>query len=209
MGNVKVLEWAHKKGHEPEATDFVDAAIHGQGAVLQWAEENNIDWFSDILLDHAILNGHVCILEWIHSTERVFPVSAAAMAASVGQRAVLNWMKEHDLLGSIHDLWQAASVHGHTGVLDWLFDNGYRVDPDIVTFSIIEDRRDALLWAREHGLAWDASTCTRATLRNNLPLLQWLRENDCPWDCTVVAATRLQGNEEIEQWAIDNGCPTE
>ena len=114
------------------------------------------------------------------------------------------------MLGSIQDLWSAACLcGGHIDVLDWLFDNGYRVHHYVIKNSVINDCRNILLWAREHGLAWDASTCALAALCNNLPLLQWLRENDCPWDSTVIRYARGQGFEDIAQWAIDNGCPTE
>ena len=209
IGNVKVLKWARDKGFDPEADDFMNASLDGHVAVVQWADDNDLDWFSDTFIDLAAQMGHACILEWAHSTGRAIPVSAAVTAASFGQCVVLTWMKEHDLLGSIQDLWRAASVHDHIDVLDWLFENGYRVHPDVISTSIISDRRNVLLWAREHGLAWDASTCALAAIRNDLSLLQWLRENDCPWDRIVIAAARGQGFEDIAQWAIDNGCPTE
>ena len=211
IGNVKVLKWARDKGHEPKARDFKFAAIHGHAAVLQWAEENSYDWCSDELINIAVANGTIIILEWIQNRGNAIPAGGPAQcAAAFGQCAVLSWMKERDLLGSIQDLWSAACLHGgHIDVLDWLFNNGYSVDPDLILCIIVKDCRNALLWLRDHGFFWDVNTCVLAVLRNNLPLLQWLRENDCPWDRTVVAAARHVGREDIEQWAIDNGCPTE
>jgi hypothetical protein len=211
VGNIKVLKWAYGKGHEPKARHFHNTAVHGHVAVLQWAEENDLDWFSTQLINYAARNGSISILEWIKSRRKAMPAGVPAQhAAASGHCAVLSWMKEHNLLGSIQRLWCAASFcDGHIDVLDWLFNNGYRVDPCIIPSSIRNDRRDILLWAREHDLPWDMVTCRLAVLHENLPMLQWLRENDCPWDHTVIAAAHHNGREDIAQWAIDNGCPTE
>jgi hypothetical protein len=63
----------------------------------------------------------------------VIPAGEPALhAAASGQCTVLSWMKEHDLLGSIQDLWNAACLCEGLDALDWLINNGYSVDPDAI-----------------------------------------------------------------------------
>jgi hypothetical protein len=53
-----------------------------------------------------------------------------------GTVPVLSWLKDHDLLGPIQDLWNAACHCEGLDALDWLVNNGYSVDPyAIITFS--------------------------------------------------------------------------
>jgi hypothetical protein len=67
MGQLDVLKWSlEKHGCACAFTHFALAGSGGHLHVLQWAEENGMEWYSEYLWVSAAQNGHTHILEWIH-----------------------------------------------------------------------------------------------------------------------------------------------
>jgi hypothetical protein len=208
-GRADILEWARSNGCEfKKAVHFRNAAKYNHLIVLQWADADNIKWFSVPLLRVIITYGRIDILGWIVEKGHDITLHATRFAAFFGQLHVLNWLKERDLLRANGDAWYSASWRGHINVLDWLYGEGLPQNNDVVLRgAAFGDQRLVFLWARAHHINCDRKACAWAAFHGKLPLLQWLRENDFSWDGNVLRYARRRRHGDVFTWARENECP--
>lgn len=187
------------------------AAIMGKACVLRWAEMKNLECCSEDVISQ------ISILESIQAAGLAATArssqQAAHSAACHGQIALLNWLKEHNLLSSDMSLWHYATCGCGAEALGWLCSNGYSSamgSRRVAGAAALRGCRNVLLWTRAHGVRWDEITCMYAAYFGNLPTLQWLRESRCcPWGIKVTHWAREEGHDYVIEWATDNGCPLE
>lgn len=216
-GNISVLEWLRQMGVDfTNHTAFMVAAGVGKTRVLRWAESKSLDWSFPGLYIEAGKEGHVETFEWIHSTGKVafIPMEAGSVAAEGGHTAILQWMKDNDVLHTADHLYFHIGRGGHTDVLEWLEMNGFELranDVDRVLGGACSGGHKTILltWAREHGIEWKELLCTFAAAHNNLSVLQWLRESGCPWSGGVAKVAEVFGHHHVVNWARENGCPVD
>lgn len=206
---VDVLGWARNSGYEFCERHFLFAARFGHLYFLQWAEEENIIWYTEDVPNAAIMFGKTEVLDWILERGQLIPPIASQLATYYNHMTVLRWLKEHNLLSVDDTVWIAAASQNDVEALDWLYQEGYDPDVAVLAAAVQHDRREVITWARDHGVDSEYIACAVAAYAGNLPLLQWLRENDFPWDGNVLFNAIAKGHHRVAQWATENGCPTE
>lgn len=211
---ANVLEWARL--HGGECNDwrlFRIAAARGHVHVLEWANSRQLNWSSPAILYEAAYHGHVEVLEFAyqHGDARHFD-NTGSFAARGGHVSVLQWMKKRSLLHKYNwHVWYEAAHHGHTHILDWLVNQGYKPDSTILSGAAKGGHVQVLEWGLQHAnsLRWSCKVCAHAAYHGHLHVLQWLRRNECPWDGNVLYWALRGNHSHVLEWAQAQDCPTE
>jgi len=202
---IDVLQWAlEEHQYACSIQYFALAGRHGHLNVLQLGEGHTMNWYSVMLCNAAVKNGHVYVLEWIHQRHTVKCDSLTA--AEGGHVSVLQWMKENDLIATDDTgAWYVAAKNRHFHLLEWLLDNEFTQTRHPIGTVALYGRIDVLLWCREHEMQWDSGACAYAASAGQFGALKWLREHGCPWDSDTIRYSEAR-YPEMAQWARENGC---
>ena len=152
-GNLRAVEWLHRKGFEWDISACASAAKGGHLEVLKCARENGCPWD-----------------QW-----------TCANAARWGHLDVLRYAIENGCPWNEWTCADAAGG-GHLEVLKYARENGCPWDMSTCRFAAREGHLDVLKYARENGCPWDEDTCSYAARGGHLDVLKYARENGCPWD---------------------------
>lgn len=232
--NTDMVEWASSRSLNSSGFDnddwqnevFAAAVEKGQIRVLEWAQENAIDWYSNELLVSAAEFGCIRVLDYLweflqaHGNREQISVLIWARCSMVASRgaheAVLKWFQDKSVfkgyMGRMawQQAWFVAARAGQVQVLQWLHDNGHNyVNYETITQLATEGGHVSIWeWMREYGvISWSPDACKSAARHGQLHVLQWLRQNGCPWDGQVIGIAKSKGYEHIVEWARANGCP--
>ena len=167
------------------------------------------------ILSKAGQRGVITILDWYlmrAGTVDNNPYLSCALeeATKKGHIHVLHWMKENELQPSyIKKCWNVGAVCGQVHVLDWLYDNGYKIERKIVHKAPLLGNLSVLEWCLGHGVKVNYRTSAAASYGGQLNALKWLRHHGCPWDGNVIYWAEKRHHHEVLEWAHNNDCPTQ
>ncbi|KAJ8525104.1 hypothetical protein ON010_g16012 [Phytophthora cinnamomi] len=186
-GNVEVVEWLFKECHASAEDALWSAQTNetvGGGEVdpRELRDHWTLDRLgpackgrSPALLEVAAWNGHLEIVEWLHSELRV-PFSPT--------------------------VWHAAD-NGHLDVVKWLHENGYKHGRAAVMDSAaMYGRLDVVKWLHEHRAeGCSEQAMDGAALEGHLEVVQWLHETRSE-GCTNAAmnAAASRGHLKVVKW---------
>ncbi|PNH11788.1 Ankyrin repeat domain-containing protein [Tetrabaena socialis] len=163
-------------------------------------------------------------VEWLE--ERGCPRTAQACAAAVSLRDAwrprLLWLRARGYPLGL-EVVNRASCRGNAPALEYLLDEGVRLEPDMawlwVGRAAVDGSLAVLQVLRARGCPLEASfvldaakgghlpVVAAAARSGSLPLAVWLRERGCPWGAGVFASAAEAGCEELLEWLAEQGCP--
>jgi hypothetical protein len=137
-GHLHIMEWARKRGYYIGRGHIVHAATNKHLHVLNWAEANDLKMDIKIMIESAVHNGHLCILQWISLRHGV----------------------DHEFC------MQMATQRGHLHILKWTKEDGVRWNKEICTLAARYEHLHIMQWAVANRCPWDRRICADIAQRN-------------------------------------------
>lgn len=134
-----------------------------------------------LVMDFAASNGHLDILVWLHSTDRLNGCSTRAMddAAKNGHLKIVQWLHANRSEGCTTKAMNYASMHGHLPVVEWLHANRSEgCTTRAMNLAAQNGHLHVMQWLDAHR----SEGCTSAALNyacaeGHLAVVKWLCEH--------------------------------
>ncbi|GMF41367.1 unnamed protein product [Phytophthora fragariaefolia] len=239
-GTVDVVEWLFKKCHASAEDALWSAQTNKQWETAKWILENCgivgpwIDWdlpakdgalsFLRYLRSHSIggpgfytlqvaaWNGHLEIVEWLHSELRV-PFSPTVWhAGDNGHLHVVKWLHENGYKHGRAAVMDSAAMYGQIHVVKWLHEHRAEgCSEQAMDGAALEGHLEVIRWLHENR----SEGCTNAAMnaaasRGHLEVVKWLHTHRHE-GCTHVAMDSAAENGHLNavKWLQENrneGC---
>ncbi|KAE9103952.1 hypothetical protein PF007_g14221 [Phytophthora fragariae] len=202
-GNVKVVEWLFNECHASAEDALWSAQTNKQWQTAKWILENCgivgpwIDW--DLPAKHGALS----FLQYLRSRSIGGPgFYTLQVAAWNGHLEIVEWLHSELRVPFSPTVWHAAD-NGHLDVVKWLHENGYKHGRAAVMDSAaMHGRLDVVKWLHEHRAeGCSEQAMDGAALEGHLEVVQWLHEHRSE-GCTNAAmnAAASRGHLEVVKW---------
>jgi hypothetical protein len=220
-GHLKVLQWGKKHGaifvlktestiNPPFLCEFLEED--------EETDQCSIDFWSDHVLERAVVGGHLNILKWAREElpDLVWEEWLYMFSASAGHFEILKWLRSQDPLIPFNELdgWTCsmAAAKGQVEILKWLRsqDPPFPWDEWTCAEAAKYGSLEGLKWLRENGCSWDEMTCSFAARFGHLEVLKWATENGCLWDI-LECKSMMEANKDeemlkwLEEWLVQLG----
>lgn len=225
-GNVEILEHYRQSGKFVMQTNayrsiVTASAETGLICMFEWANlhylcrNNPVQrlkhlHLSELLLHTAALNGHLEYLEYFYKLGVKFKGDLCGSAAAGKHMHVLKW------LGTVCGNWgtalDAAALNGDKTMLQWLFDNGCRMEEyqhSLLPINIIfYGDCDTLKWLLGQGCILTEECMNIASRHGRIDFLNLLNELNCPLSINECLESALYaGRLPVLKWFHENGWP--
>lgn len=191
-------------------------------SLIHWAQQEEIECLLsgvcrvavqkgriDLLIEALRNNADGSIRKSLYSEFGEFGICLDRLAASHGQLDVLKWFYLNGF--NLHPKSCAldASAEGHLHVLEWMKDEGYRLDQDkrLCNTAAQCGQLRVLIWLRDQGCCLNAGVFISAVHSGNINVLEWLLNQGCPRDEHAFNNAIEKGDIRILNWLRDSGCP--
>nr|QBK90488.1 MAG: F-box domain and ankyrin repeat protein [Pithovirus LCPAC103] len=184
---METLKWLAQREFRMGPGITYGAAINGNLEMLIWLEQQLADrramWNSYRLTVHAALHGHLVIVKWLHSEDRIFKIHS-------------------DEIPLESNICRIAAEGDHFEVLKWLHQWGYPLTEACCTNAAAHGNLDMLQWLRANGCDWNLTRCIIvAAERGRLGILKWICEaQDKPFR-EILKKTRGRAKLDITERA--------
>lgn len=224
-GHLEMVEWFQRRRslNGPSAFPFrinLDAAagkghLHVLKALASLLGTKGIGFCSHRAMDSAASNGHLEIVQWLH-TNRSEGCTAAAMdgAAKNGHFDVVKWLHAMRSEGCTVAAMNRAAANGHLQIVRWLHNNRREgCTTAAMDNAASNGHLQVIEWLDDHRSEGCTSVAIDSAAANgHLDVVQWLHERNKR--CTHLAMDRAAGNGHLEmiQWLHANrseGCTTQ
>lgn len=181
-------------------------AAHGQLDLLKQsiklANASNV-WVAG----YAAVNRHLCVLEWLESTDIEKNTTAQKMAAKYGHLDMLKWLDEHGYPRS-GGAFSFAVSEGHTHILNWMIDNSYTAWTDASIIAAGAGRIEFLKLLQSRGLCIvSADTFIAAAKQGHIDVIEWLiLTGYLPRDAMITAVAAANGQIDVLKLLVGHGC---
>ena len=128
------------------------------------------------------------------------------VAAAGGHLAVLQWLREQGCRLDVY-ICEAAAENGHLAVLEWARQRGCPWDSSTCAAAARGGHLEVLQFAHQNGCECGPDTCSEATWHGHLSILMWLRQHGCPWDCWTSIQAAVNNHLELLRWARQQQPP--
>ena len=162
-------------------------------------------------VEEAIKLGHLDALQWLYwqLKER----GGQSLAIEHDQRAILEWLMNHDQAYCGDHLLSMAIEKGDVELLEWLHARGCQPRDSALHAAVVANRVDLLEWLKargcaigtEHNLA--VPPMNAAARAGSLDSLVWLRANGVEWGQGTMACAFKWLQPRILQHLHEQGCP--
>jgi hypothetical protein len=241
-GHVVILEWFKTSGFEFKCCKNIlsIAAKYEQIDVLEWLKNSgfqiqfddddsgdsdsnyirNLKMMSKIknhesnknIINDAINNGHVSVIDWFKNSGLKFEYSKIAFNNAIGNAnfGVLIWFKNSDLKLKYSDKGiRSAVVNGHLNVLQWLKFNELNYNyKNICEDAATYNRIDILSWLKENNLLFvdeiECYTISKIIGNNYFDTLKFLLENGYKYDAFKLDYAIEYNKPEILKFLLIN-----
>ena len=162
-------------------------------------------------VEEAIKLGHLEALQWLYwqLKER----GGQSLAIEHDQRAILEWLMNHDQAYCGDHLLSKAIEKGDVELLEWLHAQGCQPRDSALHGAVVANRLDLLEWLKAHGCAIGTEhnlavpPMNAAARAGSLDSLVWLRANGVEWDQGTMACAFKWLQPRILQHLHEQGCP--
>ncbi len=211
---VPLVEWGLRLRLFTRETPLIRyAAAAGRDDVVVWLRANGWTWDREASIS-AARGGHFSILLWACGMNYDCHEAACALAAaSIGHLAIVDWAYSRDRLGrgELREIAVAAAEAADWPMLEWLAGLQRCPEPPwtpkALAIAANKGRFAVVRWLRLRGCEWTADVCANAARCGHLELLCWARDNGCPWDERTCANAALHGHLGLLKWAVGAGAP--
>jgi hypothetical protein len=236
-GELESLKWAmlnesnFKNGKLLMELILERAAFNGHENILRWALELQYfeqKYFTTVLnsaaagdqlkIIHWMINNYPSAMELMEET----PNANICYGAICGNNIhIIEWFKNYfpntfwierfyDNKNNSPCVTKAAET-GNIQMLDWLKENGFLLNCEMVTVAAVssmENSLETLKFLRSLNCPWSSNICPRAVKFGRFDILLWAVSNGCPWqleDILEAAAWSkvASANPDILQWITD------
>lgn len=211
---VPLIEWGLRlRIFTREAPLIRFAAAAGKDAIVVWLRTNGWAWDREACVS-AARGGHFGILLWACGMGYDCHEAACALAAApIGHLAIIDWAHSRDRLGlrELKEVAVAAAENADWPMLEWLAGvqkcPGSPWTPAALAAAANRGKFEVVRWLRGRGCGWTADVCANAARCGHLELLRWARSAGCPWDERTCANAALHGHLDLLKWAVGAGAP--
>ena len=184
IGNVLFFEYCIQRGFELNLKVFTNAAAFG----------------------------HLELLKYLHTIERVNTYALCKEAAKSGNLELMKWLREQNCFWDYHT-YLAAAKYGHLHIIEYALENGCLIDcpnnnctwgitfhEQITNIAARKGYINILQYAVENKWGWDLYINTYAAEKGQIDALKWLHKNvqKCNHYTYVKAASA--GKISILEW---------
>lgn len=175
-------------------------------------EEKYVRNLRSLVLDIAIKEGQICILETFLSKGRFrgkcSQLTVCKLSARFGRIDVIQWTKEKKFYGTGETICQNAARGGQLETLKWLRERNYPWDYKTTSDAARMRHEEIVKWSVENGCERNPEAFAMAAETCTFDLVKWLWEKNYPVDLTNSVARSCQGAKiETANWLISQGLP--
>lgn len=184
-GNLKLLDWLRSKGINPNIYALAGIAKHG--------DMNKFLYVKSIIKPKYPL-----------------PSDVFSHAAMSGNFEMLKYL--HGKCNFDQYLFSNIAYQGKFEIMQWLLENGYKVDNDKDTFNsaALFGDLNIMKWLLENGFKISERTFSNAARTGKLENMIWLKENNCKMNMWAIEEAAELVNETGDltnlKWLIINKC---
>ncbi len=179
------------------------AISYGHLEILEWL--GSFDRIAESSFLGATKNGYLDVLKWGKRNGYKLDCQLSYIAAENGHLDILKWAREYECYWD-KKVCAVAAENGHFELLRWARENGCDWDDYTCANAALNGHLEILKWARKNGCDWDKFTCSNAAINGHLDIIKWAKENGCDWDIYTCANAMDKGHTEVFNWAKENGC---
>jgi hypothetical protein len=155
----------------------------------------------------AVAHGSLDIVKWYFQYPRQDVLELLPFAAKNGQLEMFKYL--HDLCvreGKKPGRWIVADAckSGSVELMDWLLENGYKMDIHLCTIMAEHGHVQLLGWALNRGVKVSYSAADYAMRNGHMHVLEWLHENKKLRSHSIDYAAQL-GRIDILEWMYARG----
>eukprot|EP00873_Tetraselmis_striata_P027099 jgi/Tetstr1/447363/TSEL_034800.t1 len=204
-GNLAVLRWL--RDPPAPAPEGVSAR---ERAVMHWS------WCSieEEVFQAAAAEGHVHVLEWLHSRRPNF--GPAAVRKNSRHTELRHWLENSACPYRTHSAFLKAVSGGHLQAAAWIAEHSGEVDlPGAYESAVSNGRLEVLDWLgtlSPPARYLKQSFYVQAAWRGNFASLKWLERQNVPWSADhfmrlarEVMFTRHRDSPETMKWLGERG----
>jgi hypothetical protein len=176
------LQWLYYNKKCPLKSMPLRGAAHaGVLEVVKWLIEQGLSPTQGV--SAAVYQGHLHILDHLHSAGCELQESDCMTAARWSQLQALQWLRARNCPWDIDAVGYAVAAAGSMEILVWL--------------------------QQQQGAVFTMITMCRAACAGEAALVHWLHANGCPWSEDVLCNAAAGAHSDLFKWLHLNGCPYE
>jgi hypothetical protein len=124
LNYLELLKAKAAEGAEMKfSTKAIDrAAANGHLVVVQWLHTNRTEGCTTRAMDYASLKGHLEIVQYLNSVGKRCTKEAMDMASKYGHLAVVQWLHTNRLEGCTAMAMNQAARNGHIDIVKYLYE---------------------------------------------------------------------------------------
>lgn len=188
VGDLRGLQWAHKRGQEWDTFTCSNAASAGYLDCLQYAHENKCPW-NNYAFNCAASNGHLECLQYLYTQGCPYDVAAAYDAAAAGHIECVKWLHMTGICEMNTAVAQSAAFGGYLDIVKYVYASGGELNAKMFTHAARGGHLHVLQWlCKESESIW--SSCKNIVygiaLQNDHNHIAYWCYNEQKCSCPVI-----------------------
>lgn len=172
-------------------TPYITLVTHNKLDLMKMLYNAGYTRFDDMTFSFAIQSGNIEMLEWLYDNGCTLDGDTFNAAIRDGNFDVMEWLKNKQC-PQYGDCYNVAAMKG-IEYLEWLYNNGCRLDSDIFSEAIRDGNFELMEWLKDKKCEWDGF-CYNVAAMKGIEYIRWLEHNGCP-------------SYPHEEFYYHNGCP--
>jgi len=193
-GNLEMLMFARQNGVVCSNYTFQEAVIRGHLNIVTYLHNEQVAaaHTAPYACMAAAREGHLDVLEFLHTHGYDWGTSCIMYAAAGGHRECLRYLHEKGCKWDEFAFTEAAS-NGHLPVLQYLHNHNAPFDSNAINNAAGNGHLECLIYLHEVGHSWGEITTYIAAMNGRNLVLSYLLEHNCPYNTNALNAA-LQNN---------------
>jgi hypothetical protein len=184
-GFIGGIKWFLEQGCQLNDRVFLNAVKSGNLDILKWIyrEYPTLSKTNLQISIWAVYRDHLDVLEWLKISNFTIDYTTVISAIKYGRLKILKWLfaqNYHHLIPSSVD--PIGYANDHIEIIKWLQEQGYQLNPNILSTHIEINHLSTLIWLFENGCKLPKKLYKRPIENEDIEILNWLLENGCPFD---------------------------